>query len=113
MKRLTVNGRLYTDDDGNPVDAARIERIDGTVVGYGSEGGELFSLRGVDPAADLAVVDETGADVRFDLSGVDEFRSAVEAAVAGEPAGSPLRKLADALLGTSGPGAEARQTRGT
>lgn len=39
----------------------------------------------------------------------DEFRDAVAAAVANEPAGSPLRKLADALLGTSGPGAEPRR----
>lgn len=39
----------------------------------------------------------------------DEFRDAVTAAIADEPAGSPLRKLADALLGTSGPGAEPRR----
>lgn len=39
----------------------------------------------------------------------DEFRDAVTAAVADEPAGSPLRKLADALLGASGPGAEPRR----
>lgn len=38
-----------------------------------------------------------------------EFRQAVEAAVAGEPSTSPIRKLADALLGTSGPGAEPRR----
>lgn len=38
-----------------------------------------------------------------------EFRDAVTAAVSNEPAGSPLRKLADALLGTSGPGAEPRR----
>ena len=42
----------------------------------------------------------------------DEFRAAVEAAVADEPAGSPLRKLAGALLGTTaGPGAQPRRGR--
>ena len=42
----------------------------------------------------------------------DEFRAAVESAVADEPAGSPLRKLAGALLGTTaGPGAQPRRGR--
>lgn len=109
MRRLTINGQPHSDPDDDPIEVARIEKADGTVIGYDAGGSEVFSLRGVNPAADLTVTDETGAEVGFDPSGVDEFREAVTAAVADEPAGSPLRNLADALLGTSGPGAEPRR----
>ena len=70
--------------------------------------GEKRVIADVDEATLQAAIDGYAPPTDPD----DEFRAAVETAVADEPAGSPLRKLAGVLLGTTaGPGAQPRRGR--
>lgn len=72
MKRLNINGAPFADADGEPLEADRIEQTAGTVTGYDAAGVEVFSLRGINPQANLSVTDESGVASNFDISSVQQ-----------------------------------------
>lgn len=105
MKKILSNGApLVTDEEGNSVLAARIEQSGDSIIGYDADEVEVFAIRGINPTVSVEIKDESGVDAAFDKSPDDDFRAAIQAA-------STLAELKDALLGTSGPGAEPRRKR--